>query len=44
MGSVGKGEERAGGCGTEASLKEPTWRQGVRNERGGAGGKAGFHT
>ena len=44
VGSVGKGEERAGGCGTEASLKEPTGRQGVRKGRGGAGGKAGFHT
>ena len=38
---VGKGEERVGGCGTEASLKELTGRQGVRKGRGGAGGKAG---
>ena len=38
---IGKGEERVGGCGTEASLKELTGRQGARKGRGGAGGKAG---
>ena len=37
MGRVGKGEERMGGCGTEASLKELTGRQGARKGRGGAG-------
>ena len=41
MGRVGKGEERVGGCGTEASLKELTGRQGARKGRGCAGGKEG---
>ena len=40
-GRVGKEEERMGGCGTEASLKELTGRQGARKGRGCAGGKAG---
>ena len=44
MWRVEKNEERAGGCGTKASLKEPTGRQGVRKGKRGAGGKAEFHT